>query len=197
MLAMNFLGATKLSSINDSYINKIEFKPSEISQNNPLLTNSNSRFVDEANNSVNIGKDILVVTHIKPYIEATVIGESYPQETDGSSWWYWVEKDIRFKLTPYLISDEISKTKVQFEYATRSPQTLVTRILRNDGTSMTFSVMSQDDKHHLFQKILDIPPTQLARIEISSDGKAFQLGPRDPRLATWIIRNLEITTETP
>jgi len=194
MLAMNFLGHSKLSSIAESYIKVSNFNPAGISQSNPLLTSIYSRFADDDCKLKNAGKDYLLLTKLDPYILTSVVGESYYQESDGRNWWHWVKTGIKFKVDPFLFADNRLKTRVRFEYITRGPQTITIRINLNDMPDMVFHVFSQGRDTQVYEDLLDLPPTRINYVEISSDGKPSPLSSQDTRIAAWMIRNLRLTT---
>ena len=59
-------------------------------------------------------------------------------------------------------------------------------VLHGDGKTMAH-----------FDQVLDAAPAALAELNFSTDGQASILGPGDPRLGAWLIRNIALTAVTP
>lgn len=122
---------------------------------------------------------------------------AYGRETDGNNWWHWVERKVIFQLQPLFVRKETNQVKLRFEYGTRGYQTLTVRISTRDGLSRQFALRSQGDAPATFEKLIDLPPSELSEISIETDGKATPLGNHDARMAAWIIRNVVITPVSP
>jgi len=127
---------------------------------------------------------------------ASVTG-AYDRESDGNNWWHWVERKVSFKLQPLFVPKDASKTKLRFEYGTRGKQTLTLRIIKRDGASQEIVLQSNGDALAMFEKVIDLPPMELAEISIETDSKASPLGDQDARMAAWIVRNVNITLVAP
>jgi len=125
-------------------------------------------------------------------IQIASVAGAYDRESDGQTWWRWVEHKVSFKLQPLFVPKDATQTKLHFEYGTRGKQTLTLRIIKRDGTSQDILLKGEDDALSVFDKVINIPPTALAEVSIETDGKASPLGNGDPRVAAWIIRNLNI-----
>jgi hypothetical protein len=123
---------------------------------------------------------------------ASVFG-AYDRENDGKNWWHWVEYKISLKFQPKTFSTNLLQTKIHFEYLTRDKQTLTLRITKRNGTVQIFSLLSKGDDPGIFEKIIDLPPSELVEMSVETDGKASPLGKQDTRLAAWNIRNISIT----
>jgi hypothetical protein len=126
-------------------------------------------------------------------VRITSVVGAYDRESDGQNWWHWVEHKVTFKLQPLFIPKDTTQTKLHFEYGTRGRQTLTLRIIKLDGSSKVILLQSMDDTPVIFDKVIDIPPSELAEISIETNGKASHLGEQDARMAAWIILNLTIT----
>lgn len=122
---------------------------------------------------------------------ASVTG-AYDRESDGQNWWHWVEQKVSFKLQPMFVPKDAAQTKLHFEYGTRGKQTLTLRIFKRDGSSQGILLQSKGDALLVFDKVIDFSPTELAEVSIETDGKASLLSDRDPRIAAWVVRNLDI-----
>ncbi|WKJ92022.1 hypothetical protein QZJ86_07730 [Methylomonas montana] len=122
---------------------------------------------------------------------------AYDRESDGMNWWHWVEHKVTFKLQPLFIPNDATQTKLRFEYGTRGKQTLTLRIIKHDASTQEFLLQTKDNAQAVFDKFIDLPPTEFAEVSIETDGKASQLGERDTRMAAWIIRNVTITPVSP
>lgn len=125
-------------------------------------------------------------------VQITSVTGAYDRESDGNNWWHWVERKVDFQLQPLFVSKEINQAKLRFEYSTRGKQTLAVRVRTHDASYQQFSLPSQGETFSTFEKLIDIPPNELAEISIETDGQASRLGERDARKAAWIIRNVEV-----
>lgn len=121
---------------------------------------------------------------------------AYDRETDGNNWWHWVERKVIFQLQPY-IPKEATQAKLHFEYSTRGKQTLTVHIGSRVGSSRQLLIQSRGDALTTFEKIIDLPPSELVELSIETDGQASRLGEQDARMAAWIIRNVAITPVSP
>lgn len=115
---------------------------------------------------------------------------AHQRESDGKNWWYWVESSARFAIEP----GAQPKTRVQFEYLTRGRQVVTLRVMRRDGSAQQIELQGDGQAMQAFDQLVDAAPAALA---FSTDGKATVLGPGDPRLGAWLIRNIRLTTVTP
>ena len=70
---------------------------------------------------------------------------------------------------------------------------LTLRLIKRDGSMQEILLQSIDDTPVIFDKVIDLPPTELAEISIESNGKATRLGDHDARMAALLVRNLTIT----
>jgi hypothetical protein len=122
---------------------------------------------------------------------------AYDRETDGINWWHWVERKVSFRLQPLHIPNEATQSKLQFEYSTRGKQILKVHIRTRDGSNRQFSLHSKDGTPARFEKIFDLPPSELTDVSIETDSLASRLGEQDARMAAWIIRNLSVTPLLP
>lgn len=118
---------------------------------------------------------------------------AYDRETDGINWWHWVERKVSFRLQSLYIPKEATQSKLQFEYSTRGKQILTVHIRTRDGSSRHFSLHSLSDAPAKFEKLVDLPPSELTEISVETDGQASRLGDHDARMAALSIRNLAIT----
>ena len=126
-------------------------------------------------------------------IQITSAQGAYGRESDGQNWWHWVEHKVTFKLKPLFITKGTTQTKLHFEYGTRGKQMLTLRLIKRDGSMQEILLQSIDDTPVIFDKVIDLPPTELAEISIESNGKATRLGDHDARMAALLVRNLTIT----
>ena len=117
---------------------------------------------------------------------------AYDRETDGINWWHWVERKVTFQLQPLYIPKEATQAKLHFEYGTRGKQTLTVHIRTRDGSSRKFLIPNQGDAPATFEKTIDLPPNEISEISIETDGTALPLSKSDPRVAAWMIRNLDM-----
>jgi hypothetical protein len=127
---------------------------------------------------------------------ASVTG-AYGRESDGNNWWYWVERKVSFKLQPLFVPKDVTQTKLRFKYGTRGKQTLTLQITKRNGSNQKIMLQSKGDEDAMFEKIIDLPPIELAEVSIETDGKASPLGNGDSRVAAWVIRNLNINPVSP
>jgi hypothetical protein len=127
------------------------------------------------------------------------VSGAHQRETDGTNTWYWVENSARFAIEPAAgpAPASLSKTRLRFEYLTRGPQALTLRVVRRDGSAQQIVLHGDGQAMAVFDQLVDAAPAALAELEFSTDGKASALGPGDPRLGAWMIRNIALTAVTP
>ena len=130
-------------------------------------------------------------------IRISSVTGGYDRESDGSNWWHWVENKISFNLKSLFVPKDVIKTKLSFEYGTRGKQTLTLRITKRDMSIKEFLLPSNGDVSAIFEKIIDVPPSELAEISIETDGNASPLGGGDARSAAWIVKNVSISPIIP
>jgi hypothetical protein len=122
---------------------------------------------------------------------------AYDRETDRQNWWHWVEHKVSFKLEPLFVQNEVSQTRLYFEYGTRGAQRLTLRLAKRDGSSKEVLLQSEGNTLAIFEQIFDFAPVELVEVSIETNGGAFPLGNGDPRVASWIVRNVNITPVLP
>jgi hypothetical protein len=122
---------------------------------------------------------------------ASVTG-AYGRENDANDWWYWVKRKVSFKLNPVFVPKNTIQTKLHFEYITGGKQTLTLRIIKRDGSTLKILLPSKGNILTKFQKLIDLAPNEISEISIETDGTALPLSKSDPRVAAWMIRNLDI-----
>lgn len=138
-------------------------------------------------------------------IQLEPINPTYDQEFDnqGNSW-YWVESSIKFKPNSLLEVNPNAKnmpifgrTQLKFEYLTRTSENLFVSLKTKNGELFLFKIHSEDsnEKYATFQKVFNLPASQVAELTIHTDGVPTPLGPNDSRKASWMIRNLTMTPE--
>jgi hypothetical protein len=123
-------------------------------------------------------------------IQISSISGSYGRENDDKSWWHWVEHEIKIKLQSFFIPDDAIKTKLSFEYGTRTNQKLTMQIVMRDGSKQFIYINCKHSERLFFQKVFDVPPKDILEVIIETDGDASPLGNGDSRFAAWIIRNI-------
>ena len=126
-------------------------------------------------------------------IQIACVTGAYDRETDGKNWWHWVEQKMSFRIQPRSIPKEVTKTRVRFDYVTRGNQKLTLNITTNDGAVHEIFIQGKSGELELFDKILDMPPSEIAEFALETDGIASPLGENDPRIAAWIIRNISVS----
>jgi hypothetical protein len=125
------------------------------------------------------------------------VSGAHQRETDGQNWWYWVEGAARFAVATDAAPNGQKKTRLRFEYLTRGPQVLTLRVVRRDGSAQQIALKADGQAMATFDQVVDAAPTALAELAFSTDGKATALGPTDPRLGAWLIRNIALTAVAP
>ena len=130
-------------------------------------------------------------------ISLGAVSGAHQRETDGKNWWYWVEGPARFSIAADAAPGVQPKTRLQFEYLTRGAQTLTLRVVRRDGSAQQIELQGNGQAMATFDQLVDAAPAALAELAFSTDGKATVLGPADPRLGAWLIRNITLTAATP
>ena len=76
---------------------------------------------------------------------------------------------------------------------TRGNQKLTLNITTNDGAVHEIFIQGKSGELELFDKILDMPPSEIAEFALETDGIASPLGENDPLIAAWIIRNISVS----
>lgn len=132
-----------------------------------------------------------------PQIRVVSVVNSHNRESDGTSWWYWVENKIGFKLQSISVSEKATQTKLEFQYETRTTQNLKVNIVKMDGSVKTFILNGKKNLLTKFEQLIDEPVKLIAEIHIETDAVATPLGKNDVRLAAWIIRNVQLTPMQP
>ncbi|MEI6096544.1 MAG: hypothetical protein WCR08_14000, partial [Gammaproteobacteria bacterium] len=122
---------------------------------------------------------------------ASVTG-AYGRENDANDWWYWVKRKVSFKLHPVFVTKNTINTKLRFEYITGGKQTLTLRIIKRNGSTLKILLPSKGNIPTIFEKLIDLPPNEISEISIETDGTALPLSKSDPRVAAWMIRNLDM-----
>ena len=130
-------------------------------------------------------------------VQIESVSGSYERESDGRNWWHWVEREVTFKLRPRLFSKELTQTKLHFEYATRGYQTLTIRMTKRDGTGLVVMLNSNGESIATFERVIDLRPSKVTELRITTDGSASPLGPHDPRMAALLVRNVAIKPHSP
>jgi hypothetical protein len=144
-----------------------------------------------------IGPFIVGVFDGQARIRITSVTGAYGRETDGKNWWHWVEHKATFKLQTLFIPRNATRTKLQFGYGTRGRQTIILRITKRDGSTLEFAPQSIDSDSATFERVIDLPATEITEFSLETDGNAWPLGDKDARLASWIVRNVAITSVSP
>jgi hypothetical protein len=86
---------------------------------------------------------------------------------------------------------------VRFEYLTRGRQVLTLRVVRRDGSFQQIELPETGEAIVAFDQLVDTAPGVVAELAFSTDGKASILGPADPRLGAWLIRNITLAEVPP
>lgn len=123
---------------------------------------------------------------------ASITG-AYDCEHDGRNWWYWVEKKVDLTLLSSMVSKQKIRTKLSFGYQTRGNQTLTLQIITRDKRCQEYLLKSSGNFIERFERVFAIPPDEIEKISIETDGKATPLGNGDNRVAAWVIRDVQIT----
>jgi hypothetical protein len=184
------------STISIDYANK---KPGSVLS--VVLNHINPmRFSDisgDDNRSVSLGLLSAKLVDRNGLIEFDSVKGGYNRETDGLNWWYWVESKISFVLHSISVPDDVNRFNLKFEYSTRGKQALVIKILTIDGEERHFKLQSNSDDLVTFDRLIDISPNKLTVITFETNGLAHPLSDQDTRLASWMIRNVNLTPINP
>jgi hypothetical protein len=125
------------------------------------------------------------------------VSGAHQRETDGQNWWSWVEGPARFAIEPGATPLVQGKIRVRFEYLTRGRQVLTLRVVRRDGSFQQIELPETGEAIAAFDQLVDTAPGVVAELAFSTDGKASILGPADPRLGAWLIRNITLAEVPP
>jgi len=130
-------------------------------------------------------------------IKIESVAGAYDREQDDANWWHWVAHKVVFKLQPISRSRNTSQIKMNFEYGTRTKQTLTLIATSRDGSHQKVLIKTDGESSAAFEHIFDMAADKLAEVSIESDGEPYSLGPGDPRVAAWIVRNVNIAAIAP
>jgi len=122
---------------------------------------------------------------------------AYDREHDDANWWHWVAHKITFKLRPISPSRNANQVKINFAYGTRTKQILTLIATTRDGSHQKVLIKTDGESSAVFEHIFDMAADELAEVSIESDGEPYSLGPGDPRVAAWIVRNVNIAAVAP
>ncbi|MGF9693075.1 hypothetical protein AAIH46_09670 [Rhizobium sp. 0TCS1.26] len=121
---------------------------------------------------------------------------AHEMETNGRDWWRWIEGQAVFNLQSFLVNDATARTHVTFTYATRGPQTITLVLEAGEGTERrelaSVAIKSSGEAPAVFDEVLDVSPTDIQRLRISTNGVATPLQAPDTRSASWRIQNLHV-----
>ena len=117
---------------------------------------------------------------------------AYDRESDATSTWNWVREAVEFRLHPQFVDPARRRSIVRFQYVTRGPQTLTGNLVSTDGTAHRFVIDSRGDHLDPFEVVIDAPPDRLDRLTLASNAAPTPLGPHDARVASWMLKNLDI-----
>jgi hypothetical protein len=130
-------------------------------------------------------------------IALTTMEGAYQREEDGVNWWHWVPQKISFAVKTQFVPQAIQRTRLRFDYISLGAQTLTLNLLRRDHSRQTLILPPATTPMGHFDQILDRAPADLIQLTIETNGKPIRLGPQDPRMATWMLRNLDLTPISP
>jgi hypothetical protein len=114
---------------------------------------------------------------------------AHERESNAKNCWRWIEKSVTFHLQPLLIPEHFKRTRVRFTVQARGPQTITLRLAGDEGeVSRSFSVASNELE--IFDEVLDVRPSSIRQLDLTTDGRATPLGASDARRAAWRLMNL-------
>ncbi len=117
---------------------------------------------------------------------------AYGDETDGENYWNWVKNNVTYILRPYMQINPLSKIRLYFEYNTLGSRTLELSLIKNGKVLWSRIINSQGDAATVFDEVIKISPNDFTEINIKTDSIAESLSKNDSRLASFIIRNLQV-----
>jgi hypothetical protein len=195
MLAANFLQAVDLYSWEASYYPKVQYDPTRIDDENPLLTHAGSDYLDAARDYTELGQGVVLVTAMNNtgLVEITSVTGAHGLETDGTHWWRWIEHKVNFALQAKGVPEICKTTQVELEYATRGNDSLKLELLALDGSTHELELPGTGGALKGVKYLFETPPHNVIELQIQSDGLATPLSKSDTRKASWLIRNLRIS----
>jgi hypothetical protein len=122
---------------------------------------------------------------------------AYAEESDGVHTWNWVKDVVRFDFDLPKSTLERQKTRIRFEYGTRTPQKLTLRLELANGDAREFTFISEPGPRRPFDETIDVAPRDVRRVTIASDGEATVLSANDPRVAAWIVQDMRLEPVAP
>lgn len=138
----------------------------------------------------NTGTGNIVVKKTSEMQEFTLIKVSggYARETDGASWWYWASKSLVFEYEAMKNKLKEKKAKLKFTYLPTVPnKTLKIKVAGKEALSVKMAEGWQEVE----SKPIDVGHDKLV-IEFTSNGKPVRASDNDPRMVSFMIKNLEL-----
>lgn len=145
------------------------------------------------NNNLNLSSSKsgnIVLKRIKEIKNELIsVSGSYESETEGKDWWYWTKNSIEFK---YKIFNDINKIRLKFAYLPAISGEYL-KINIDSRNTYKFKIMMEPGWHDYISTPIKIEGNNL-KITFSTKGKPIQISENDPRLLSFLIKNLIIET---
>lgn len=138
-----------------------------------------------------VGVYTVGITAEEDRLNLSTVQNAYPQESDGMNHWYWVEKDISFKLPPSVGHPSSLKSLIAFEYSVLSQQKIKITLVHQKGIQ-SFYIDSKSANNGQFQQKVNLAIESISEILMETNGTPQTLNKQDPRQANFLVRNLKL-----
>jgi hypothetical protein len=120
------------------------------------------------------------------------VDADHGREADGENWWYWTKKRIVFSF--FIESPSLTplQCRVRFQCLAASPRTTLVYRIVGEGLEVEDSIeMEVTGWSLIVSKPFALPRGKL-EIQVSTESEPIRLGPNDPRLAAYRMKNVEL-----
>jgi hypothetical protein len=121
----------------------------------------------------------------------TVTG-GYARENDGATWRYWTSKQLEMR---YVVPPAMKAMRMKFTYLPASGNRTLKVVVRGRKESV-FTLPMKPGWNDYVSPPLPVDDRNLT-VRLIGSGQPIRLGPSDPRLASFLIQNLELVNLPP
>jgi hypothetical protein len=122
-----------------------------------------------------------------------VTKDGYGRETIGKDWWQWTTESVVFEYKRIKDSTDMKKARIKFSYLPTSPnQNLDIEVSGNKKTML--SLKMKEGTNTYVSELVDFTGNDIS-VRFTSKGKPQPISEKDPRPASFKIKNLELLSE--
>ncbi len=119
------------------------------------------------------------------------VKEGYGLESDSMNWWHWTSKSLAFEFK--VLRGDLKRARLKFTYMPASPGRLVKIIVTGKGVN-ELSIVMKGGWHEYISAPIDIESHTIS-IRFISDEGPIRVSNNDPRMMSFLIKNLEVIKE--